>query len=415
MSLTDIVTTVRLLVVLLLIALLVILVTRRLAVPYTLGLVVVGLLLGIAGQFGEIRLDPPLVLFVFLPALLFEGSWSVSVEFLRKNWLMIFLLAVPGVLLEVVLIAVPLQFFTRLNWEDAFLLSAILSPTDPVAVLGLFRQMNVDKDLSTLIEGESLFNDGVAGALYQVFLAIILLSIHGQAEGSIQAWLHGAGIFALEAGGGVAIGIICGFLISRFVRLIDEPLIETTITLVTAYGVYLLADALHTSGILAVIVAGLILGSYGRSIAMSERTRETVENFWSMLAFIANALVFLLVGVQLNPIAYLTSQEALSFLFVAGLAIVSVLLARLIMVVLLPKSIPPSPGKRLHAWRFLIFWSGLRGALSMALVLALPMEVPDRNLLIFATYAVVLFTLLVQGFSLRFVLKRLPMLLQPEN
>ncbi|GAC1652188.1 MAG: hypothetical protein NVS4B12_23470 [Ktedonobacteraceae bacterium] len=415
---TDVVSAVRLLVVLLLVALLVILVTRRLAVPYTLGLVVVGFVLGITGQFAELRLDPPLILFVFLPALLFEGSWSVSIQFLRKNWLMIFLLAVPGVLLEVVLIAVPLHFFTGLDWGDAFLLSAILSPTDPVAVLGLFRQMNVDKDLSTLIEGESLFNDGVAGALYQVFLAVVLLSAHNSAIAAGQAWLNGVGTFVLEAGGGIVIGSVCGILVSRFVRLIDEPLIETTITLVTAYGVYLLADALHTSGILAVILAGLIMGSYGRSIAMSQKTRETVDNFWGMLAFIANALVFLLVGVQLNPIEYLSSPKAFSFLFIAGLAIACVLLARLIMVVLLPQNIPPVPGKRLHSWRFLIFWSGLRGALSMALVLALPVEVPDRSVLIFATYAVVLFTLLVQGFSLRLVLKHLPLFphvpLQPE-
>ncbi len=407
---TDIVGIVRLLVVLLLIALLVILVTRRLAVPYTLGLVIVGFLIGVIGRFSAIRFDPALVLFVFLPALLFEGSWSVSIQFLRKNWLMIFLLAVPGVLLELVLIAIPLHFFTQLDWGGAFLLSAILSPTDPVAVLGLFRQMNVDKDISTLIEGESLFNDGIAGALYQVFLALVLLSVHNQTIGGSQAWLNGLGTFALEAGGGILIGGTCGLLVSRFVRLIDEPLIETTITLVTAYGVYLFADALHTSGILAVILAGLILGSYGRNNMMSEKTRDTIDNFWSMVAFIANALIFLLVGVQLNPVAYLSSPKALSFLFIAGLAIVAVLLARFILVALLPRNIPPAPGKRLHSWRFLIFWSGLRGALSMALVLALPLEVPDRATLIFATYAVVLFTLMVQGFSLRLILQHLPLL-----
>lgn len=406
----EIITIVRLLVALLLIALLVILVTRRLAVPYTLGLVVVGFLMSIVGQFSEIRLEPSLVLFVFLPALLFEGSWSISLHLLRKNWLMIFLLAVPGLLLELVIIAVPLHFLTELNWNDAFLLSAILSPTDPVAVLGLFRQMHVDKDLSALIEGESLFNDGVAGSLYQVFLVLVLLSVQHQSVSPVQLWLNGIGTLTLEVGGGIAIGGICVIAVSRFVRLIDDPLIETTITLVMAYGVYLLADALHTSGILAVIVAGLLMGSPGSTKAMSLKTRETVDNFWSMLAFIANALVFLLVGVQLNPIAYLSSSRALSFLFIAAIAIAFVLLARLSMVVLLPKNIPPVPGKRLHFWRFLLFWSGLRGALSMALVLALPLEVPDRSLLVFATYAVVLFTLLVQGFSLRLILKHLPLL-----
>jgi CPA1 family monovalent cation:H+ antiporter len=143
---------------------------------------------------------------------------------------------------------------------------------------------------------------------------------------------------------------------------------------------------------------------------MSEKTRETVDNFWSILAFIANALVFLLVGVQLNPVEFLSSPEALLFLSIAGLAIVAVLVARFILVALLPRNIPPAPGRRLRSWRFLIFWSGLRGALSMALVLALPLDVPDRAILIFTTYAVILFTLIVQGFSLRFILKRLPLL-----
>ncbi len=403
---TDIVSLVRILVILLLIALTVILVTRWLTVPYTLGLVVVGLLIGFFERIPTIHLTPDLVLFVFLPALLFEGSWSISVQLLIENWVAIFLLAAPGVLLELVLIAVPLHFFTGLNWGDSFLLGAILSPTDPVAVLGLFRQIKANARLSSIIEGESLFNDGVAGALYQVFLAFVLVSTHGQAISGSQAWLNGIGTFLLDAGGGVLIGSVCGFLVSRFVRHIDDPLIETTITVVTAYGVYLVADFLHTSGILAVILAGLIVGSYGRRIGMSEGTREAVDNFWSMIAFLANALVFLLVGVELNPMLFLSPQKDTTLLITAALAIVAVLLARLVMVLLLPRKAPL--GIPLHSWRFVIFWSGLRGALSLALVLALPLDVPDRDALIFSTYAVILFTLLVQGFSLRWILKRLP-------
>ena len=403
---TDIASLVRILIILLLIALTVILLTRWLAVPYTLGLVVVGLLSGFFERIPTIHLTPDLVLFVFLPALLFEGSWSISVRLLLENWVAIFLLAVPGVLLELVLIAVPLHFFAGIDWGDAFLLGAILSPTDPVAVLGLFRQIRVNAKLATIIEGESLFNDGVAGALYQVFLAFVLVSAHGQAVSGGQAWLNGLGTFLLEAGGGVLIGSVCGFLVSRFVRYIDDPLIETTITIVTAYGVYLVADSLHTSGILAVILAGLIVGSYGRSSGMSERTREAVDDFWSMIAFLANALVFLLVGVELNPLLFLSSQEDTALLITAALAIVAVLLARFVMVLLLPRKAPL--GIPLRSWRFIIFWSGLRGALSLALVLALPLDVPGRSALVFSTYAVVLFTLLVQGFSLRWILKRLP-------
>lgn len=213
----------------------------------------------------------------------------------------------------------------------------------------------------------------------------------------------------MEAGGGLLVGFICGFLVSRLVKYIDDPLIETTITIVTAYGVYLLADFVHMSGILAVIVAGLIFGSYGQSRHMTERTREVVDNFWNMAAFLVNALLFLLVGAQLNLSRFLKEPDISQFVFIAVLSIVAVLVARLIMVIgVLPRRPSSQPGVHLRAWRFVIFWSGLRGALSLALVLALPLEVPERAELIFATYAVVLFTLLVQGFSLRLLLKRLP-------
>jgi CPA1 family monovalent cation:H+ antiporter len=198
------------------------------------------------------------------------------------------------------------------------------------------------------------------------------------------------------------------------VRYVDDHLIETTLTFVSAYGVYLLADFLHASGILAVIITGLILGSYGRSHGMSAHTQEAVDDFWSMIAFLANALLFLLVGAQLNPFAFLTTDHTNQLLLIALLAIVAVLLARLIMTLLLPATLLIAAGKskdtRTSSWRFVIFWSGLRGALSLALVLALPTTVPDREALIFSTYAVILFTLLVQGFSISFILRRMPYL-----
>ncbi|GHO92527.1 hypothetical protein KSF_025750 [Reticulibacter mediterranei] len=410
---TDVATIVREVSLLLLVALTVILVTRRLTVPYTLGLVIVGLAIGLLNLTPEIHLTPDLVLFVFLPALLFEGSWSLSVARLHANWRPIFLLAVPGLLLALVLIALPLHFFAGLDWLNAFLLASILSPTDPVAVLGLFRQLKLNENLSTIIEGESLFNDGVAGALYQTFLALVLLNIKGEHLTAASVWWQSVGTFVLEAGGGILVGLICGFLISLFVKYIEDPLIETTITVVTAYSVYLLADFVHMSGILAVIVAGLIFGSYGQSRGISEHAREMVDNFWNMVAFLVNALLFLLVGAQFNTSLFLNKPNFSQLAFIAVLSIVAVLIARFIMVVgILPRNPSSQPGIHLRAWRFVIFWSGLRGALSLALVLALPLEIPERDTLIFATYAVVLFTLLVQGFSLRLLLKRLPSVLR---
>lgn len=404
----EILTVVRVLVVLLLIALMVIFIARRFAVPYTLGLVLVGLLISLFGHVEAFHLSPELVLFVFLPPLIFEGSWSISLKLLRENWVPILLLAVPGLLLELILIALPLHFFAHMSWSVSLLLAAILSPTDPVAVLGLFRQLKVNERLSILIEGESLFNDGVAGALYQVFLAIVLLAVQGQQVSLGTAVLRGLGVFVLQAGGGVLVGALCGLAVSRCVKQVNDHLIEMTMTIVTAYGVYLLADAMHMSGILAVIVASLIMSNYCVKQGMSEETRLVVDDFWSMIAFLANALLFLLVGAQLNPLDLLTVGKPMYLLLAASVVMVAVLVARYVMILLLPLPFVGELRKRLHAWRFILFWSGLRGALSLALALALPINVPNRTALIFSTYMVVLFTLLVQGFSIRPVLRRMP-------
>jgi CPA1 family monovalent cation:H+ antiporter len=404
---------------LLLLALLVILVTRRLEIPYTLGLVVVGVLLSFLGVLPEVQLTPPLVLLVFLPALLFEGAWALSVRHLRENWRPIVFLAGPGVLISLGVIGGIVHLVTGIDWATSLLLGAILSPTDPVAVLGLFRLLRVQPRLAIIIEGESLFNDGVAGSLYQTLLAVVVLSLNGQVSSGPSDWLRGAFFFVVEAGGGILLGLVSGWVISRVVQRIDDPLIETTITIVIAYGVYLLADTLTVSPLMAVIGAGLVLGSYGRYVGMSERTRMAVDNFWSTLAFVANALIFLLVGVQLNPSAFFSA----SFLnqripWIALLVVLVVLLARGAVVLLLgllsqnrKLATPPLP----RSWQVVIFWSGLRGALSLALVLALPTDIPFREVLFASTAAVVLFTLLVQGLSLRWVLMRFPAVMQPKD
>ena len=404
----------------LLVALVVNFITAKLSVPFTLGLVIVGLVIGFTGLTPEATLSPDLVLFVFLPALLFEAGWSANLTLLRENWRAIFFLAGPGLLISLVIIATAFHFLDQLDWVTALLLAAILSPTDPVAVLGLFRQLHVNERLSNIIEGESLFNDGMAGSLYQIFLALVLLTIHGQAPGGLVALGNGLLLFVMESGGGFAFGALAGFLISRILRRIDDPVIETTITLLSAYGIYWTADAIHISAIIAVLVTALILGNYGRSIGMSERSRTDADTFWRMLAFLGNALIFLLMGVQIHPFArQLLAGPTLTIWLVILVAIGVVLLARFVLVlVLTARSWVRLPQKTAlpflaplvkqplpHSWQLIVFWSGLRGALSLALVLALPLDVPSREILVISTYAVVLFTLLVQGLSLRWVLQ----------
>lgn len=408
-------------VLLLLIALVVILITNKLSIPYTLGLVVVGLFLGIFHLLPEVHLTPDLVLLVFLPPLLFEGGWSVKLSLLRENWRVIFFLAGPGLLLSLVIIASILHGAEQLDWLTALLLASILSPTDPVAVLGLFRQLHVNERLSTIIEGESLFNDGVAGSLYQIFVTLLLLSLQGHTLTPTAIWGQGTLLFLQEALGGVLVGGLGSLLISQGLKRLDDPVLETTVTLLTAYGLYWLADALHVSAIVTVIVAGLILGNYGRKTALSERSRSDVETFWRMLAFLANALIFLLIGIQVQDLtSRLFSGSSVPVWGIALFAIGVVLLSRLALVlVLVLRSwvrLPRWGASRTttvlvneplpRPWSVVIFWSGLRGALSLALVLALPATVPARDTLVISTYAVVAFTILVQGFSLRWVLRR---------
>ena len=270
----DIPLLIRDLVLFLSVALVVNLLSEKLRVPYTLGLVIVGLGIGFVGLTPEVQLSPELVLFVFLPALLFEGAWNAKLSLLRENWRAIFFLAGPGLLLSLVIIAAALHILDQLDWATALLLAAILSPTDPVAVLGLFRQLHVNERLSNIIEGESLFNDGVAGSLYQTFLALVLLTLHGQAPTGLAALGNGLLMFVVEAGGGLLFGALAGFLISHVLRRIDDPVVETTITLLSAYGIYWVADMLQLSAIVAVIVTALMLGNYGRAIGMSERTSQ---------------------------------------------------------------------------------------------------------------------------------------------
>lgn len=427
---------IRLIVLLLLISLGVALAARWAKLPYTLGLVIVGLPIGFFHLLPGLVLTPDVVLFIFLPALLFEGAWNLEQRELLRNWLPIALLAGPGLGISIVLVGLIMHAAVGLNWASAFLLGAIISPTDPIAVLALMRQMGLSSRLRVLIEGESLFNDGSAAAVTQALLAIALgnavtafsganfASIGGLLGNivSSQAGPGGSTIALLILlnllrliGGGIVLGLAIGFVVSRLVRHVNDPLIETTVTVVISYGIYLLGEEAQVSGILAVITAGLVLGSYGRRTGMAPTTQEAVDGFWAFAAYSANSLLFLLVGVQIgqHPVAgeFLPIGWAILSLFVGrGLMIyLCIPLYNRVAQWLAGKKAAAyvAPGPIPRRWRLLLVSVGLRGALSLALALALPLSVPNRNLLIFIVYGVVLVTLLGQGFGLRFLLPRL--------
>lgn len=409
---------VQLLVLLLVITLAVALISRPLRLPYTLVLVVIGLIIGFSPLLPNLHLNPDVVLFLFLPALLFEGAWNVDSEQLIADWLPVFLLAVPGLLLSVLVVAALLHWGLGLPWLLVLLLGAMISPTDPIAVLALLRQLGLSDRLRTIVEGESLFNDGVGAAIFELMLGLLLASL-GMTEAAYASsfWLVVLEVLWLMLGG-LVLGIVVGMIVAHLLRLVDDYLIEITVTVSVAYGIYLLGVILHTSGLLAVVGAGLILGSYGRRTGMSERTRQAAHDVWEFFGYLANSLLFLLLGVQIGE------SNLVQALTGIGLALVGVVVVRAVMIyTLLPlhdafarwitrKKMPtlasrlPRPTPLPSRWRPILLFCGLRGALSIALVLSLPTTLPARGLLEGIVYGVVLVTLLGQGIGLRVLLPR---------
>ena len=385
-------TTETLIIELLLVASLVAIIVRRLRVPYTVALVVVGLLLTNLSPL-NLELTPELILGLFVPPLVFDAAFHLNFTEVRRNLTAILVLAVPGVLITMLIVGGVLSFGTSLGLLSAMVFGALIAATDPVAVVALFRLLGVPKRLSVLVEGESLLNDGTAFVLFNLMLAVV---ITGQFN-----LLNSLADFARESVGGVVIGLVLGWAISRLIARIDDYLIEITLTTVLAYGTYLVADQLHFSGVLAVVAAGLITGSLGPQ-GMSPTTRIVLYNFWEYITFLVNSLVFLLIGMQVNIPALLGAWQPILW------AIGAVLLARAVVVYGLSWVTGRLSEPVSWRWRNILAWGGLRGALSLALALSLPATFgPDRILLRTMAFGVALFTLLVQATTMNSLVRRL--------
>ena len=396
----DIVQTEELIIGLLLIASLVAIATRHFRLPYTVGLVLIGLsmpwlvkifrLTDILGTFDPAQ-SSEIILYLLVPPLIFEAAFHIRMEDLRRDFWLILLLAVPGVVVTMLMVGGIVHYGTGMLIKTAMVFGALIAATDPVAVVALFRRLGVPRRLQVLLEGESLFNDGTAIVMFNLVVDIALV-------GSFNL-LDTVTNFLTVAGGGTLIGVVLGMLVSQIIRRIDDPLVETTLTTVLAFGAYVLAEVLHVSGVLAVVAAGIVNGNVGPR-GMSPTTRVVVFNFWEYLAFVANSFVFLLIGLAID--LEILSQNLLYI----GIAIVAVLLARGISIYGFSLFGRGIPGK----WKHVLYWGGLRGAIALALALTLTEKgllLEDAKHLQAMAYGVVLFTLLAQGVSMDWVVKKL--------
>jgi CPA1 family monovalent cation:H+ antiporter len=278
---------------------------------------------------------------------------------------------------------------------------ALVSATDPVSVLATFRSLGAPRRLTYVVEGESLFNDGTAIVLFRILLALMLA---GQLAVGAAIWE-----FAWVSAGGILVGLLLGWLISRVVAHLDDYLVETMLTAILAYGSFALAEQLHVSGVLAVVAAGVVAGNVGLA-HMSPTTRVGLSSFWDFATFVANSFVFLLIGLAVDLPTLLANLRPI------GWAVAAVLLARLVVVYPFSRPFDRMLGPMPLAWRHVLFWGGLRGAIALALALSLPASLgPWQETLRAMAFGVVLFTLLVQGTTIGPLLRRLGLVERPEE
>jgi CPA1 family monovalent cation:H+ antiporter len=373
------------------------LVVARLRIPYSVTLVVLGLVAGALLPRGTIEVTPEVVLLVLVPGLVFEAALRLDLEHLRRTFGWIVLLAAPGVVISALIVALVLRAATGLPFELGLVVGAMVAATDPVAVIATFRRLGVPPRLATLVEGESLANDGTALVLFSAAVAAI------SGGGSVSDVAVTIGVAVVTS---VGIGIGAGWLASRLMALIEDLAIELTISIAAAYGTYLLADGLEQSGIIATVVAGIVIGTYGRSVGLSPRALEALDVVWELIAFLLTAFAFLLVGLAISVGDLVAGAPWILW------GLVGVLVARVVVVYGLLGGIAQLIGERAHwpkppiGWLHVVFWAGLRGAVAVAMALSLPADFPQRALLQQITFGVVLFTLFAQGTTAELVVAR---------
>ena len=382
-------------------------VAPTLHIPYPILLVLGGLVIGIAPGMPEFELNPKLVFFGVLPPLLYGSAFFTSLRDLRAQAKPIGLLAVGLVVVTTVGVAVVAHAFVDgLSWPSAFVLGAIVSPTDPLAATSIARRLGIPRKLVTIVEGESLVNDGTGLVLYRVAVAAVV-------TGSFSAMYTG-GLFVVVAGGGIAVGLLVGWIVRQVRRRLDNPPAEITISLLTGYMAFIPAELTGVSAVLATVTAGVYLGWHTPELTTPQVRLQGIA-VWEIVTYLLNALLFVLIGLQLpvviDALGDVSAATLLGYAAVVSLTVIVVRFAWVFAVLHAPKWI----ARRMSNWRGAVFlsWAGMRGAVSLAAALALPLQTdagtafPGRDLILFLTFAVILVTLVGQGLTLPFVIRLL--------
>nr|WP_321983083.1 cation:proton antiporter [uncultured Lichenicoccus sp.] len=369
------------------------LLSRRARLPYSVGLVLAGIALTLVPTGIELRLTRDLIFEVLLPPLVFEAALQLRWQPFRAALPVTLTLAFAGVAIAAMAASCALHLLLGWSWIAAGLFAVLIAATDPVSVIAAFKEMRVEPRLGMLVESESLLNDGTAAVGFGV-----LLAIQGGAPAGVLA-IAGSLLWTV-AGGVAAGGLVAGAALLLAGRT-EEHLVETTLTAIAAYGSFMLAERLGTSGVLASLTAGLVVGNLGQRGPIAEPSRGWLFDFWEFAAFLANSVVFILIGAQgaRHPGALFTAA--------AGIAVIVVLLGRMLAVYPLCLLFSRTRLRVDPRHQHVLVWGGLRGALALALALALPETLPERGALVAASFAVVAFSIFVQGMTMPWLIRRL--------
>ena len=379
---------------LLLVACLIAMISRRVGLPYSVGLVAAGLLIALIPEAPEFTLSRDLIFNILLPPLVFEAAMQLPWKDFRRELPVTITLALIGVALAALVVAAGLHYWLQWSWIGAGLFAVLIAATDPVAVIAAFKEMKADRRLCMLVESESLLNDGVVAVAFAV-LAAIAAGASAHAGSVIPAFLW-------TLFGGALVGALASGLMLLLAGRTNDHLVEITLTTLAAYGSFLIAERLHASGVLASLTAGLMIGNLGAKGPISASGRPHVLAAWEFFAFVANSFVFLLIGMQLVGM----SVTRLGWV-TAAIAILLVLAGRAIAVYPLLTLFRPSKLRVPLAFQNVLFWGGLRGALALALALTVPLTVPERDPIILSAFVVVAFSIFVQALTMPTLVNRL--------